>query len=115
MVWATVGWSTEMGWNRRSSAASFSRCLRYSSRVVAPGQHGLQDGGGVDGALGRAGADQRVQLVDEQHDVAAGADLLQDLLQALLEVAPVARAGHQRAQVQRVDLLALEGLGDVAL
>ena len=36
MVSATVGCSTLTGWNRRSRAASFSRCLRYSSRVVAP-------------------------------------------------------------------------------
>ena len=36
MVRATLGCSTLMGWNRRSRAASFSRCLRYSSRVVAP-------------------------------------------------------------------------------
>ena len=36
MVCATVGSSTLMGWKRRSSAASFSRCLRYSSSVVAP-------------------------------------------------------------------------------
>ena len=36
MVCGTVGSLTVMGWNRRSSAASFSRCLRYSSRVVAP-------------------------------------------------------------------------------
>ena len=60
------------------------------------------------------GADQGVQLVDEQDDVAAGADLLQHLLQALLEIAPVAGAGHQGAQVEGVELLALEGLGDVA-
>ena len=31
-----VGSATWIGWNLRSSAASFSRCLRYSSRVVAP-------------------------------------------------------------------------------
>src|SRR5207244_2623054 len=36
MVWATDGSSTLIGWNRRSRAASFSRCLRYSSSVVAP-------------------------------------------------------------------------------
>ena len=36
MVRATLGCSTLMGWKRRSSAASFSRCLRYSSMVVAP-------------------------------------------------------------------------------
>ena len=37
---------------------------------LAAGQHGLQDRGGVDGPLGRARADQGVQLVDEQDDVA---------------------------------------------
>ena len=36
MVSATLGSPTSTGWNRRSSAASFSMCLRYSSRVVAP-------------------------------------------------------------------------------
>ena len=36
IVWATVGSSTTIFWNRRSRAASFSRCLRYSSSVVAP-------------------------------------------------------------------------------
>ena len=38
MVSSTLGWSTTTGWKRRSSAASFSMCLRYSSRVVAPMQ-----------------------------------------------------------------------------
>ena len=36
MVCEIVGSATWIGWNRRSSAASFSRCLRYSSSVVAP-------------------------------------------------------------------------------
>ncbi len=36
MVSSTVGWSTTIGWKRRSRAASFSMCLRYSSSVVAP-------------------------------------------------------------------------------
>ena len=33
---STDGGSTSTGWKRRSSAASFSMCLRYSSSVVAP-------------------------------------------------------------------------------
>src|SRR3989304_4439618 len=33
---STVGSPTVTGWNRRSSAASFSMCFRYSSSVVAP-------------------------------------------------------------------------------
>ena len=35
---ATDGSPTKIGWKRRSSAASFSMCLRYSSSVVAPTQ-----------------------------------------------------------------------------
>ena len=38
MVSSTEGSLTKMGWNRRSKAASFSTCFRYSSRVVAPMQ-----------------------------------------------------------------------------
>ncbi len=36
IVASTDGSPTCTGWNRRSSAASFSMCLRYSSSVVAP-------------------------------------------------------------------------------
>ena len=36
MVSSTEGSPTNTGWKRRSSAASFSMCLRYSSSVVAP-------------------------------------------------------------------------------
>ena len=36
MVSSTDGWPTNTCWKRRSSAASFSMCLRYSSSVVAP-------------------------------------------------------------------------------
>ncbi len=82
---------------------------------LAAGQHRLEDAGGVDRALGRAGADERVELVDEQDDVAAGADLLEHLLEALLEVAAVTGAGDERAEVERVELLADERLGHVAV
>ena len=77
-------------------------------------EHRLEDRRGVDRALGRARTDERVQLVDEQDDVAARADLLQHLLEALLEVAAVARARDERAEVEGVELLALQRLGDVA-
>ena len=82
---------------------------------LAAGQHRLEDRGGVDRALGRARPDQRMQLVDEQDDVPARPDLLEDVLQPFLEVAPVPRAGHQRAQVQGVKLLVLDGLRHLAL
>ena len=82
---------------------------------LAAGQHRLEDARGVDRALRGTRTHQRVHLVDEQDDVAAGADLLEHLLQALLEVTAVARTGDQRAQVQRVELLVLERLGHLAL
>ncbi len=82
---------------------------------LATGQHRLEDRRRVDRALGRARTHQRVDLVDEQNDVAAGADLLEDLLQPLLEVTAVTRPGHQGAQVQRVEVLVLQRLGHLAL
>src|SRR5690606_22287581 len=81
---------------------------------LAAGEHRLEDRGGVDRTLGGTRTDERVDLVDEQDDVAARADLLEDLLEALLEVTAVARAGDERAEVERVELLVLERLGDVA-
>ena len=81
---------------------------------LAAGEHRLEDGGGVDRPLGGARTDEGVDLVDEDDDVTAGLDLLEDLLEALLEVAPVPGAGDEGAQVERVELLVREGLGDVA-
>ena len=77
-------------------------------------QHRLEDAGGVDRALGCAGADQGVDLIDEQHDVAAGLDLLQHLLQALLEIAAITAAGNQRTEVEGVNLLISQCLGNIA-
>ena len=66
-------------------------------------------------ALASAGADDRVDLVDEEDDRAlAGLDLLEDGLQAILELATVLRASDERAHVERREPLVLERLGDVA-
>ncbi len=88
---------------------------RTDGLQLAAGQHRLQDRRRVDGTLGRTGTDQRVQLVDEQDDVAAGADLLEHLLQPLFEVTAVAAAGDERAEVEGVKLLVLQRLGHLAL
>src|ERR1041384_6143610 len=101
MVLSTLGSPTYTGWKRRSSAGSFSTCLRYSSSVVAPtirssprasigfgllpahaqlaaGQHRLEHVARVHRALGLAGADDGVQLVDEHDELPlAVGDLLQ--------------------------------------
>ena len=82
---------------------------------LAAREHRLEQVGRVHRALGRAGADDRVQLVDEQDDLALGVlDLLEDGLEALLELAAELRAGDERAQVEPDDALVLEPLGHVA-
>ena len=82
---------------------------------LAAGQGRLEDRSGVDRALRGTRADEVVELVDEQDDVAALGDLLHHLLQALLELAAVLRARDQRRQVERVDLLVLQQLRHVAV
>src|SRR2546430_2502101 len=94
--------------------AVFVESRRADALDLATRERGLEDVGGVDRAFGRSCADQRVQLVDEQHHLAARADLVEDLLQALLELAAVLRARDQCAHVERQHALVLQGLGHVA-
>ena len=123
MVSSTVGSDTNTGWKRRASAASFSTCFLYSSSVVAPMQcssprasAGFKQIGRVHGAVGLAGADQRMHLVDEQDDAAVrGRHFLQHGLQPLLELAAIFGAGDQRAEVERQQLLVLQALRHVAI
>ena len=109
------------GWKRRSRAASFSMYLRYSSSVVAPmhwssprASGGLRMFAASIAPSAAPGADERVQLVDEQDRVVGVAQLLDDLLEALLELAAVLRAGDERPDVERQDALVEQGLGHVA-
>ena len=82
---------------------------------LAARQHRLQHLRRVHGAFGRAGADDGVELVDEQHDLPLGfGDLLEHRLQPLLELAAILGAGDERAHVEREDLLVLQPLGHVA-
>ena len=83
---------------------------------LAARQHRLQQVGGVDRALGGAGADDRVQLVDEEDGLALGRrHLAEHGLEPLLELAAVLGAGQQRAHVERPDAAALEALRHVAV
>ena len=87
---------------------------RADALELAAGERRLEDVRGVDRALGRAGPDERVQLVDEQDGVVGVAELLDDLLEALLELAAVLRAGDERADVERQDALVEQRLRHVA-
>ncbi|CAB5069065.1 unannotated protein [freshwater metagenome] len=80
----------------------------------APSEHRLEDARRIDCPFCGTGTDERVNLVDEQDDVSAGADLLEHLFQAFLEIAAIPRAGNECAEVQRVQLLAAQGVGHVA-
>ena len=81
---------------------------------LAAAQGGLQNVGGVHGALSRACAHDGVQLVDEQDDVAVLLHLIQGVLDALLELAAVLGSGHHTAEVQRQDALVQQLLGHIA-
>ena len=122
MVSSTVGSPTITGWKRRSSAGSFSMLAVLvegggaDAVQLAARQRRLEHVAGVHGALGRARADHGVQLVDEEDDLALGlGDLLEDGLEALLELAAELGAGDQRAQVERDEPLVLEPFGHVAV
>jgi hypothetical protein len=69
---------------------------------------------GVDRAFGAAGADQRVQLVDEQDRVLGAADLVHHRLDAFFELAAVLGAGDHHGQVEHDDPLVGQQFGHVA-
>jgi hypothetical protein len=88
---------------------------RADAVQLAPGQHRLEQVAGVHRAVGLAGADDQVELVDEEDDPAVALlDLLQDGLEALLEFAAVLGAGHEGAHVEGEDGPVLQALRHVA-
>ena len=119
---ATDGSPTKTGWKRRSSAASFSMCLRYSSSVVAPIARSSPRASiglsmfAASTAPSAAPAPTIVCSSSMKRTISPSALWIsgQDGLQPLLELAAVLRAGEQRADVERPDALALQALGDVA-
>ena len=78
-------------------------------------QRGLQHVRRIHRALGGAGSDERVQLVDEEHDRPLRLlDLLEHGLEAIFELSAVLRAGDHRAEIERDDALVLQALRHVA-
>ena len=79
-------------------------------------QRGLEQIGSVHGAVGLAGADQRVHLVDEQDDAAVrGCHLVQHGLEPFLEFAAIFGAGDQRAEIEGDQLLVGKAFRHVAV
>src|SRR6266436_6787627 len=71
----------------------------------AAGKRGLENVGGVQRTFGRAGADERVQLVDEDDGVLALHQFFHDGFKALFELAAIFCAGDDEGQVERKDAL----------
>jgi hypothetical protein len=121
IVSSTLGSSTSTGWKRRSSAASFSMCLRYSSSVVAPMQCSSPR---ASIGLSMLPASMAPSALPAPTMVCSSSmnrmmrpsllDLVEHGLEPLLELAAVLRAGDERAHVEREHRLVLEPLGHVA-
>ena len=83
---------------------------------LAAREGGLHEVARVDGALRAARPDDRVQLVDEEDDAAvAGAHLLHDGLEALLEFAAELGPREERPHVERAQRLVAQAIGHVAV
>ena len=119
---ATDGSSTITAENRRASArvaldlAVLGERRRADHPQFAAGKHRLEDVGGVHRALGVAGAEHGVQLVDEQDDPSLRRDdLVQGGLQPLLERAAELGARDHSGEVKRDHADASERLRDLVL
>ena len=83
--------------------------LDFSTR-----QRWLQDGRGVDGALCGAGANDGVNLVNEEDVILGFLQLSNNLLHAVLELTAILRTCYQTCQVKRPNLLSAQDVRDVA-
>ena len=82
---------------------------------LSASKSGLEHVGGVDGAFGGAGADQSVQLVDEENDLALRVfDFLEDGFEAVFEFAAKLCSGQHGAEIERDHALVLEHFRHVA-
>ncbi|CAB4588315.1 unannotated protein [freshwater metagenome] len=95
--------------------AVFVQGRRTDGLKFPASKHWFEDAGRVDRAFRCTRANERVNFVDEDDDVAAIADFLGDLLEAFFEVTAVAASGDKAAEVERVDLFVLERLRNLAL
>src|SRR5688572_30717375 len=96
--------------------AEFLVGRRTDASDRAVGEGGLEQVRSVHRATrSGAGADYRVDLVDEEDGMGKLFELVHHRLQTLLEVAAIAGSGEQCAHVERVDHGGLENVGNVAL
>ena len=88
---------------------------RADGAQFAAGELGFEQVRGIHRALAGSGADDGVELVDEEDDLALGiGDFLEERLEPLLELAAVFRAGEHAAEVHGDDALVLHRVRHVA-
>ncbi len=96
--------------------AVFVQRGRADATQLAARQRGFEHIRGVHGAFRGAGADQGMQLVDKQHNPAAGfGDFFQDGFQSVFELAAELCAGDQRAEIEGDQPLFFQSLGHIAV
>ena len=78
---------------------------------LSPAEGGLEDVGGVDGALGGACPDEGVQLVDEENHIAQPLYLPENPLDPLLKLPPVLGARHRGGEIYRQNPFVQQGGG----
>ena len=88
---------------------------RTDAVQLAAGQHGLEQVARIHRAVGLARADDGVQLIDEEDDLALGLlDLVEDALQAFLKLAAVFCTCDQRTHVQTEHGMILQVFGHIS-
>src|SRR5579885_2989610 len=109
--------SASLGGGTLTLEAAFERAVLFDGFAVFGGgggadaldfaarEGGFEDIGGVEGAFGAAGADQGVELIDEDDGVLIFKQLLHDSVQALLELAAVLGADDDQREIEGEDAL----------
>ena len=85
---------------------------RPDALQFAAGQRRLQDVRSVDRAFRAAGPDQRMQLVDEQDNVAGLADFVHDFFQAVFKFAAIFGSRYDGAHIERHDAFVAQRFGN---
>src|SRR3989304_9733377 len=83
------------------------RCCPNTLELTS-GQRRFQYVGRIHGAFGRAGADNRVKLINEQDAVASTFNFFDDLFQSFLEFATVLRTGNKQPNIEWDKAFALQ-------
>src|SRR5262249_16940036 len=82
---------------------------------VAAGECRLEHVRRVNRTFGRASAHQRVQLIDEENNLAGRfLNVLQNSFQAIFEFAAILRAGDQRPEIEGHNSLRAQGFRNIA-